>query len=415
MGMSISTTSPWLQDVPPHVAFPPVAEDWTVDVVVIGGGMAGVLTAYELAKGGAKVALLEKGTIGSGETGYTTAFLTQVVDLSLVDMSHRLGTVQAKQVWEAGDWAIQRLAAISKGTDTACDFFPCPAFIFATDPSAQPALMGEAERGREFGFDTSWHATSDKHTTPSELVPFATNGYLQIANQAKFHPRKLLTGVAAAITNLGGLVAEKTSIKQLIPGDPHQFVTAHGTIFAKQVVVCTNQPRLFPDLMPHLHPFQTYAAELHLPPQVLPEALFWDTAHPYTYFRVDRFADHDRLMIGGGDHPADQPPPNQPHARLYQYLEQLLPGVPASRLAEWGGQVVETSDGLPMIGAVNQERSLFVAAGFSGNGMTYGCISAAVNSQLILKGTHTWTHLFNPRRFSLSEKQTNSNRPKGQE
>lgn len=370
-----------------------------MDVAVVGGGIAGVLTAYELAKGGARVALLEKGTIGSGETGYTTGFLTQVIDLPIAELSQRLGAEGAKQVWQAGAWAIQRLEELSTEVNVACEFLPCSAYILASDTAAETLLRAEVERARELGFTARWQVKSDGHATPEEPLACARHGYLSLANQGKFHPRKFLTAMAGAITTLGGLVAEKTNIKQLKPGSPHQLITPQGTILAKQVVICTNLPRLLPELLPHLTPFQTYALEAHLPPQFLPEALYWDTSHPYTYFRVDRFPDHDRLILGGGDHPADQPPPAQPHLALRQFIENLWPGIPAPVLAEWGGQVVETADGLPLIGAVDTHSTLFVAAGFSGSGMTYGAISAAINSQLIQTGQHPWSGLFTPQRF----------------
>lgn len=386
--MSISSTSPWLDDVPPHVAFPPLTEDWQVDVAVVGGGIAGVLTAYTLAKRGVSVALVDKGTIGGGESGYTTGFLTQVVDLSLQDMSRTMGIADAKLVWETGAWAIRQIGDVSREVDVACEFLPCSAFILAADEVGRQRIFPEAERAREFGFQAQWGDGS---------LPVASQGVLEIQNQGKFHPRKFLTGVAAAITNAGGLVAEKTNVKQLLQGKPHTLVTPNGKITAKQVVICTNFPRLLPELLPQVRLFHTYAIETTLPPQVLPEAIYWDTLQPYHYFRVDRRPDHDRFILGGEDHPADQPASGNPHERLFAWSRRLFPAIPQQVLRQWGGIVIETQDGLPLIGEVGD--GIFVATGFSGNGMTFGTISGNLIAGLLLDQQHPWAKLFDPRRF----------------
>lgn len=390
--MSIETDSPWLSEVPPHVTFPSVEENLDTAVAIVGGGIAGLVTAYELSKRGVAVTVLEKGTIGAGETGYTTAFLTHIVDLGLVELSQRLGSSAAQSIWQAGAQAIQSVGDISRQEDIACDYFPCPALIYTSQAEDQTHLQAEAERAREMGFTVDWVQPQEQ-----QLI-FPNQGYLQVSNQAKFHPRKFILGLSQAILRHGGQIFEKTGVKKIQPGNVCELTTKTGTVRASTVVMCTNFPQLLPSLLPKVHPFQTYAIQAQLPPQILPEALFWDTLHPYHYFRIDRFPGADRLILGGEDHSPDHPPSQPPHAALETFLRNLLPQVPAQVIRHWGGQILETQDGLPLIGQVDSNHPVYVATGFSGNGMTYGVIAGQLLAAVITTGEHPWKNLFDPQR-----------------
>lgn len=92
--------------------FPHLTKNLKTDVVVVGGGLAGVLCAYLLAKEGKKVVLVEKNRIGSGQTSYTTAFITYVVDANLSNLVKKLGEENAKNVWSAGRTAITEIERI---------------------------------------------------------------------------------------------------------------------------------------------------------------------------------------------------------------------------------------------------------------------------------------------------------------
>ncbi|MEK7540323.1 MAG: FAD-binding oxidoreductase [Patescibacteria group bacterium] len=392
--MPVLNTSPWLADWPPKVEFPPLAGDISVDVAVVGGGMNGMLTAYALAKHGVSVALVEKSSIGSGESGYTTAFLTKVMDLSLVELTTRYGAQTARQIWEAGQWAIHRLEEISIEESIACDLFRCEAMVFTQDEAGEKMLQAEMAQAQQPGLKAEWMRNH---------VQFQSKGHLSIPDQAKFHPRKFLTGLSKALEQRGGQLFEKTKVTKWVQpaaGQGHQLVTPQGTVTAHQVVVCTHLPQLTQDIWtPPVTSWQTYALEANGPSGILPEALFWDTESPYHYFRVDRQVDHDRIILGGADHLMGQTPKQNPHQTLKNYLAKLFPEVRFTFSSLWGGQILETPDGLPCIGAITANKTVFVGTGFSGNGMTFSAVSAQVNTHLILHGKHEWADVFDPLRF----------------
>lgn len=392
-GMNISETSTWLQDTPLHSVYPPLSEPLSVDVAIVGAGIAGLLTAYRLAKAGKSVALLDAGSISSGETGYTTAFLTQVIDLSLEQLEQKFGKETAAEVWNQGQKAIQYFKQICQEEKIDCDLFEVPMTIFTQEEKDLPWLQQETGRAQELHFPVSFS---------KQPLPFSTLGQMKVEAQAKFHPRQFLTALANRFTALGGQIYEKTKVKTLVPGKPHQLTTKTGTINATQVVLCTHQPQfLAQSLEQSLTPYVTHVIELRIPPQILAEGLYLDTADPYHYFRVDQFPDHQRIILGGEDHLLSTPPAQPPTAQLMNYFQKILPGVPLTLAAEWGGQILESTDGLPLIGALNEEKTMCVASGFSGNGMTFGMISAEINTAVLLGKESPLLSVCDPLRFTL--------------
>jgi glycine/D-amino acid oxidase-like deaminating enzyme len=110
--MKISSEPTWVGAR--QKAYRKIKDDVTADVAIIGGGLTGLLTAYLLAKNGKKVAVLEAGTLGSGATAYTTAFITQVIDTSLSNLMKMFGAKTAQRIWQAGQHAIKTIETIVK-------------------------------------------------------------------------------------------------------------------------------------------------------------------------------------------------------------------------------------------------------------------------------------------------------------
>jgi Rieske Fe-S protein len=145
--------------------------------------------------------------------------------------------------------------------------------------------------------------------------------------------------------------------------------------------------------------YSTYAIGARLPAGAVPEALFWDTADPYRYLRIDRREGYDYAVFGGKDHKTGQ---ETDTAKRYADLEKMLRGIcPESVVAHrWSGQVIEPTDGLPYIGETAEGQ--FVATGFAGNGMTFGTIAAFMVRDAILGLTNPWRDLFSVERKKLS-------------
>jgi glycine/D-amino acid oxidase-like deaminating enzyme len=110
-------------------------------------------------------------------------------------------------------------------------------------------------------------------------------------------------------------------------------------------------------------------------------------ANPYNYLRVDEMAGQkDRLMVGGADHRSElKMPADKNYKALKEYMSHLSPNLSARVLRKWRGGILESSDGLPLIGETAPRR--YVATAFSGNGMTYAALAGWISSSGTVCGT----------------------------
>jgi len=376
-------SSPWPREASP--IFPILDSSVEVDVAIIGGGIAGVMCAYELARAGKKVALLEQDVIASGSSGWTTAFITQVIDATLGELQSRFGRDAAALVWKSGAAAVDELERIITTEKIDCEFVRCPAKIFATDQAGLGRLKNEEKLATAFGL---------KAKTETEALGFGALGYFNVPGQAKFNPVKFLTAVAERITERGGRIFEHTTVLDYANGLPLIVKTKDGEVRAKQIVIATELPKgNFEAIKKRISVYQTYALEATAPKSGLAEGIYWDTQKPYHYFRVDKLADRERIILGGEDHLLTEKHDRAAcFLKLKNFLKDLLPDSEQEIIREWSGGILETTDGLPFIGEA--AKNIFVATGFSGNGMTFGALSAMLIRDLILKKSSPVSELY---------------------
>ena len=255
-----------------------------------------------------------------------------------------------------------------------------------SDVKERDHLQEDAMLAAEFGFEAAF----------VEQVPYANRPGVRFAHQAKFHPRRYLAALLRAIPGEGSHVFEKTAFEEAT--DNPMAVRANGkTIRCDYVIIATHNPLMGSKGVVAATLFQTklalytsYVLGARLPKGTVPEAVYWDTADPYTYLRVDAHDDHQYAIFGGEDIKTGQEDDtNKIFQRLEARLQRALP--PATIQHRWMGQVVETDDGLPFIGE-NADRQ-FVATGFCGNGFTLGTLSAMMARDRYLERRNPWFEL----------------------
>ena len=382
-------------------SFPPFSKldrDLTVDVVVIGGGIVGLTTAYFVAAAGQSVVVIERDRCATIDTGHTTAHVTMVTDSRLSELSRKFGKTHAQAVWDAGLAAIAEIETIVREHEIECDFEWVSGYLHApggrADSGQAKSFQEEAGLATEMGFDAE--AVGD--------VPFIGGPGVQFDNQARFHPRKYLAGVAAAIRENGGEIFEHTEAEEF--RDEPRGVKANGHwVHAGEIVIATHNPLVGVTGMTSATVFQTklalytsYAVAGRVRPGVVPDALFWDTADPYHYLRLERHRDFDIVIFGGEDHKTGQVPDTAVcYQRLEKTLTSMLPDIELTH--RWSGQVIETPDGLPYIGKVAEHQ--YAATGFAGNGMTFGTLAGIMISDAIAGRPNPWADLFEPGRAAV--------------
>ena len=389
-------TTPYWSDRAPMPRFPPLRADSHVDVVVVGGGITGLTAAYLLASEGRKVALLERGRCAQAETAHTSAHLTMVLDKSLTTLADEFGRPDARAAYEAGLAAITRIEAIVSDERIDCAFERVPGYFHSAEPGqADRALFErEASTATELGLDAAF----------IESVPMFGGPGVEFRRQARFHPREYLAGLVRAVVALGGNIYEQSAAREF--SEKPLGVHANGhTITCDDIVLATHAPQAgfgsaaSATLVQTKHAvYSSYVVAGRCRRGQVPDALFWDTASPYHYLRIDPHPEYDIVILGGEDHKTGQADDTEAcYSRLEQKLRALVPGIETAY--RWSGQVIETPDGLPYIGDVSPHQ--FAASGFSGNGLTFGTLGAMMACDRISGRTSPWSELFDVGRKAI--------------
>lgn len=364
------------------------------DVVIVGGGMAGVFAAFMLTEAGKKVILLENDRLGSGYTMCTTAFLTQSIDTDTDDLIKLFKKSGAKEILTSHQTAIDLVESIIKREKIDCDFMRCSNFIYANTEKDLKTLAQEAKALMDLGIKVSLSEKGE-----DLIIPNA--GYIELCNQAKFHPMKFLYGLAERAEKSGAQLFEETEVKELktIEGGRQKVITDNGEIEADYVIVATYKPFNNPlSLYFKKGSYVSYVLEMEVNGMDLKEGTYEDTENPYHYMRVDKMKGYDRVIIGGQDHRKDVPVDEDKNFNaLIEYADTIIPPENRKITKQWNGIILEPVDGLATIGQINEDHVLY-ALGFSGNGMTYSAISALIFRDVITGSDNYLVRLYHPKR-----------------
>lgn len=376
------------------------------EVVVIGGGIAGVSVAYNLSRNGVKVVLVEDGNIGSGETGRTSAHLVSALDDRYYDLESMYGEESTRMIAESHMRAINFIESACETEAIDCDFERVPGYLFLHRNDKADVLIREMEAAMRAGI-----SVTELRNTPG----LNEEGHcLRFDNQGQFHPLKYLKGLCEAIVEYGGEIYTDTHASHI---DSTGIETSDGhRVNAKHIVVATNTP-VNNKLMMHLrqYAYRSYIVAMKVKKGVLPAALWWDTGDhnvnsdfaPYHYVRKQSYDEtHDLLICGGEDHPTGLPESDEggSEATRYAQLEQWArKRFPVENVVyHWSGQIMETMDALGYIGRNPLDKdNVYIVTGDSGNGLTNASIAAILLTALIIKGDHPWKDLYSPSRFKL--------------
>ncbi len=391
-------TTPYWIETAPLKQFPAVEKPLAVDVLVVGGGLTGLTTAYLLKKAGLSVALVEREHIARRDTGHTTAHLTAVTDTRLHELVENFGRDHAQAVWDAGAAAIDQIEEITETEGIDCEFTRVPGYLHAPvgggTKDERPKFREDAQLANEFGFDASY----------LDSVPHMNTPGIRFADQAKFHPLKYCGALAGLVAGESNHLFEESEVSEFDPKKRRAKVNGHWIGYGL-LVLATHNPLVGESGLVSSMMFQTklalytsYVVGARLPKNAIPAASYWDTNDPYLYLRVDRQKDCDYAILGGEDHKTGQVSDTEScYQRLEKSLHQILPEAQIDH--RWSGQVIETNDGLPFIG--ESDAGQFISTGFSGNGMTFGTLAAMMAVDWAKQKKNPWTDLFAPARKKL--------------
>lgn len=354
--------------------FPALDKDRDTEVLIIGGGMAGILCACFLHRAGVPYLLVEAETICSGITKNTTAKITSQHGILYHKLISRFGMEGAKQYLDANEAALQKYRELCRTVD--CGFEEKAAFTYSLDDRGK--IQREVNALQTMGFPAEF--------ADNLPLPFPVAGAVCFPHQAQFHPLQFVSHIARELH-----ICEHTRVRELTG---NTAVTDHGRIHAKKIIVATH----FPFINKHggyflkLYQQRSYVLALKNAPDV--EGMYLDEAKTGLSFRNY----HDVLLIGGGGHRTGKPGGGWPE--LDAFARQHYPG--AREVARWATQDCMSLDGVPYIGRYSAATpDWYVATGFNKWGMTTSMVAAMILSDLVQGKDSPYAAVFSPARSIL--------------
>jgi glycine/D-amino acid oxidase-like deaminating enzyme/nitrite reductase/ring-hydroxylating ferredoxin subunit len=404
MSLPTQTHSFWRQSTP-ETHFPQLITDISVDVAIVGAGITGLTTALFLKRAGLKVAVIEAYKIGHGTTGYTSAHLSEVPDAGYQTLISNFGETNARLIVNSRRTAIKTIVGIVEQENIQCDFQRVPGYLYTESREDIDYLEAEVEMAQQLGVDAT--------LTTQVPLPFPLQCGILFPHQGQFQPVQYLHGLANAIEGEGSHIFERTKVLDFTDDLPCRLYTDRGSVKAQNIILATHTPihdiAHQPDLMllsTKIAPYRSYILGVRLvekrfgPTNVVPAGLFWDTVEPYHYTRTYQDEKGLLLIVGGEDHKTGQDiNTNECFTRLEEYVRARYEVDEIEY--KWSSQFYEPIDGIPFIGKPNIHSHLYVATGYSGNGLSFGTIAAMLLSDLVLGKANPWSQLYDPNRVVI--------------
>jgi glycine/D-amino acid oxidase-like deaminating enzyme/nitrite reductase/ring-hydroxylating ferredoxin subunit len=385
-----ATESLWVATAPiPH--HDPLPGDLTATVAVVGGGITGLSAALILQRAGLDVTLLDQSTVGTGATGYTTAKLSSLHRLVYADLQRSFGQERAAAYARANEDGLRQILDWTEELDIDCDLRRQPNYTYGATPDDRRKIEREVEAARGAGLAAEY--------TEEVPLPFETHGAIRVPDQAEFHPRKFLAGLADAFVRSGGRIFENTRATGLHEGRPNRVETERGAVSAEHVILANHFP--FPDralLFARMHAERSYSIAAAID-EAPPPGMFISASQPTRSIRAHPVDGRELLLLGGEGHKVGQGHPTAPRYRaLWEFAREHWR--PESVEYRWSTQDNIPVDGLPYIGRLTpRSRSTYIATGYRKWGLAMGVAAARILAGAVLGREEPYGRAFDPNRI----------------
>lgn len=384
-------------------SYPPLDRDERADIAIIGAGVTGALTAYELTCIGANVIVLDRQDAGMGSSAATTGLLTYETDASMRALSQTFDEPRAVRVYRLGLEAIERIERHVHDFGDDCGFARRPSLYVASADTDADELAREHALRRAHGFEVDLLARDDIERRYGIRAPAA----LLSRGCGEIDCYRFIHRLLGAARRGGARVYDRTGVDAVRhAADGVVLRTSRGfDVRARRLVFATGYEaaRLARGAAPNLDSTWAFISEPldHLSAGPTPSAwadrcLIWETARPYIYMRTTR---DNRVLVGGEDEPwsrrhADEALLLRKTDRLLARAREWFPRLRLEIAYRWAGVFGSTADGLPLIGAKRGHPHTWFTLGFGGNGITFGAIAALMLRDDVLGRRHPDTALF---------------------
>jgi len=375
--------------------YPSLSEDISVDIAIVGAGMAGILCAYLLHRENMSIAVLDAGKILNGTTAHTTAKITSQHGLVYDKLKNQMGFELAKQYAEANEEAIKQIKSIIDRHHIDCGFSTQSSYIYAENEENIQKIEDEIKTASELGIKASY----------ADEIPFPLiiKAGIRFDNQAQFHPRRFLLPIAEILSNAGVKIYEKSRIVDLEEGKNITLTTEHGRkIKAEKVIIASHYPFYN---KPGMYFSRIYTERAYIiavsAREKFPGGMYINAETPSRSLRGLDTEEGQLILVVGENHKTGQGKDLDRHyLELANFAEKLftVEDIPY----RWSTQDCMTLDGIPYAGYFRQDtHNILIASGFQKWGMTNSMAAAKIIRDLIIEGSSPWQDVYSPSRINL--------------
>jgi len=375
--------------------YPVLENDIKVDIAIVGGGIAGITTAYMLKKQGVDAVILEADRILQGTTGHTTAKITSQHELIYSKIKKYMGEELAKQYADANETAIKTIEKIICENNIECDYVPQSAYVFTQDDKYLEQINAEVETASSLGIKASF----------VEEIPFSIpiKGAVRFDDQAQFHPLKFLHPLAKKLEDDGVRIFEQSRVVDIEEDGNYILITNRSKkVTAEKVIIASHYPfynkhglyfgRLYTD--------RSYVLAIKAK-EKYPGGMYINIEEPARSIRSLKTDQGELILVGGDHHKTGQGEDTVLH---YEALKEFANSIftVEDYPYRWSTQDCMTLDSVPYVGHFTSKTpNLYIATGFGKWGMTNSIAAASILSDLIVKGDSPWKDVYNPSRQTI--------------
>jgi len=384
----------WIASTP-ETDYPTLQDNIKTDILVVGGGITGITTAYLLQKEGFEVVIIETSRIALSTSGHTTAKITSLHDLKYSKLINQIGSEGARKYGQINENAISMIEQIISEKSIVCDFSRQPSFVYTQDEKYLEKIEEEVNAASSIGLPASFQT--------SLPLPMSIEGSVCFDNQAQFHPRKYLLSLAKIFVENGGHIFENTTAIDIHEDRECMTSTRNGfSIISTKVVVASHFP--FYDgggfYSARMYPERSYGLAVKSPVKV-PGGMYISYENPVRSLRTQPLEKDQQLLIFSGEHhKTGQDSCEKDHyTNLIKFAEETFSATDVPY--RWSAQDYTAMNEIPFIGHISgNKHNIFIATAFQKWGMTTSTVSAMIIKDIITNGKSDVEEIFRPSRFT---------------
>jgi glycine/D-amino acid oxidase-like deaminating enzyme/nitrite reductase/ring-hydroxylating ferredoxin subunit len=383
-------TSLWQESADEYQSLDKIDPSVLYDVVIVGGGITGVSTAFHLQKAGLNCLLIEAHNLCFGTTGGTTAHINTLLDVPYSTIEKNFDKEKSKLVADSLKEAIEAIRNNIEKYKIDCEFENATATLFAQTEEQEKELDKISKATADAGVENNFI---------NEIsIPLKFLKAIRVPGQAKFNPVRYVQNLAKQFEKAGGAIIQQCRVIHADENENVTIDTAKGKCSARFLIYATHIPPGVNLLHFRCIPYRSYAMAVTLKGSSYPGDLIYDMYDPYNYYRSQKIDGKKYFIVGGYDHQTAHED-NQEYCFL-KLESHIRKHFDIKEIAyKWSSQYYESPDGLPYIGQLPGHRKIFVATGYGGNGMPFSTVAALLLTKMICNENSPYKDLYDPNRL----------------